>query len=47
MKPWYCLNALEWLGDGGERVAFYMIHPRHSKEAFAALIDDWEGDPGQ
>ena len=26
-----------------ERVAFYMIHPRRSKEAFAALIDDWAG----
>jgi len=24
-------------------VAFYMIHPRRSKEAFAALIDDWAG----
>jgi transposase len=24
-------------------VAFYMIHPHRSKEAFAALIDDWEG----
>ena len=30
-----------------ERVAFYMIHPRRSKEAFAALIDDWAGHPGQ
>jgi len=26
-----------------ERVAFYMIHPRRSKEAFAALIDAWTG----
>ena len=26
-----------------ERVAFYMIHPRRSKEAFAALIEDWAG----
>jgi transposase len=26
-----------------ERVAFYMIHPRRSKEAFAALIEDWTG----
>jgi transposase len=42
--PWYCLNALEWLWVmASERVAFYMIHPRRSKEAFAALIDDWEG----
>ena len=42
--PWYCLNALEWLWVmASERVAFYMIHPRRSKEAFAALIDAWEG----
>jgi transposase len=42
--PWYCLNALEWLWVmASERVAFYMIHPRRSKEAFAALIDDWAG----
>src|SRR5262245_54722308 len=42
--PWYCLNALEWLWVlASERVAFYMIHPRRSKEAFAALIDDWDG----
>jgi transposase len=26
-----------------DTVAFYMIHPHRSKEAFAALIDDWEG----
>ena len=42
--PWYCLNRLEWLWVmASERVAFYMIHPRRSKEAFAALIDDWAG----
>jgi len=42
--PWYCLNALEWLWVmASERVAFYMIHPRRSKAAFAALIDDWAG----
>jgi len=42
--PWYCINALEWLWVmASERVAFYMIHPRRSKEAFATLIDDWEG----
>src|SRR5262249_10275329 len=41
---WYCLNALEWLWVmANEREAFYMIHPHRSKEAFAALIDDWEG----
>src|SRR5262245_24821997 len=26
-----------------DTVALYMIHPRRSKEAFAALIDDWAG----
>jgi transposase len=26
-----------------DTVAFYMIHPHRSKEAFAALIGDWEG----
>jgi transposase len=26
-----------------ETAAHYMIHPHRSKEAFAALIDDWEG----
>jgi transposase len=42
--PWYCLNTLEWLWVmASERVAFSMIHPRRSKEAFAALIDDWQG----
>jgi transposase len=42
--PWYCLNTLEWLWVmASDRVAFSMIHPRRSKEAFAALIDDWEG----
>jgi transposase len=42
--PWYCRNTLEWLWVmASEQVAFYMIHPRRSKEAFAALIDDWAG----
>jgi transposase len=42
--PWYCLHTLEWLWVmASEQVAFYMIHPRRSKEAFAALIDDWTG----
>jgi transposase len=26
-----------------DMAAFYMIHPHRSKEAFAALIDDWAG----
>jgi transposase len=42
--PWYCLNSLEWLWVmASDTVAFYMSHPRRSKEAFAALIDDWAG----
>jgi transposase len=42
--PWYCLNALEWLWVmASERVAFYMVHPRRSKEAVTALIDAWTG----
>src|SRR5215217_403486 len=42
--PWYCLNALEWLWVmASDTVAFYLIHPHRSKEAFAALIDDWAG----
>jgi transposase len=42
--PWDGRNALEWLWVmTSERVAFSMIHPRRSQEAFAALIDDWEG----
>jgi transposase len=42
--PWYCDNALEWLWVmASEHVAFYMIHPRRSKDAFFALIEDWAG----
>jgi transposase len=42
--PWYCDRVLEWLWVmASEQVAFYMIHPRRSKEAFTALIDEWAG----
>src|SRR5262249_56259116 len=42
--PWFLTHTLHWLWVmASERVAFYMIHPRRSKEAFAALIDDWAG----
>lgn len=42
--PWWRDNALEWLWVMvTETVGFYMIHPRRSKEAFAALIQDWAG----
>jgi transposase len=41
---WFCKHTLHWLWVmASERVAFYMVHPRRSKEAFAALIDDWAG----
>jgi transposase len=42
--PWYCQNTLQWLWTMvTDTVALYLIHPRRSKEAFAALIDDWAG----
>jgi transposase len=42
--PWFLTNTLQWLWVMvSDRVAFYMIHPRRSKEAFATLIDDWAG----
>jgi transposase len=42
--PWFLTNTLQWLWVmASDTVAFYMIHPHRSKEAFAALIDDWEG----
>jgi transposase len=42
--PWFCTHTLHWLWVmASERVALYMVHPRRSKEAFAALIDDWAG----
>jgi transposase len=42
--PWYGANALEWLWVmASEQVAFYMIHPRRSTEAFFALIEAWAG----
>jgi transposase len=41
---WFCMPTLHGLWVmASERVAFYMVHPRRSKEAFAALIDDWAG----
>jgi transposase len=42
--PWYGESGLEWLWVmASEQVAFYMIHPRRSKEAFFDLIEDWSG----
>jgi len=41
---WFLTNTLQWLWVmASDTVAFYMIHPHRSKEAFTALIDDWEG----
>jgi transposase len=42
--PWDCRNTLHWLWTMvTDTVALYLIHPRRSKEAFAALINDWAG----
>lgn len=42
--PWYCHNTLQWLWTlSTETVALYLIHPNRSKEAFAALIEEWQG----
>jgi transposase len=42
--PWFCRHTLQWLWVMTSEVgALYMIHPHRSKEAFAALIDDWAG----
>jgi transposase len=42
--PWYCQNALNWLWTlSTDTVSLYLIHPNRSKEAFAALIEDWQG----
>ena len=41
---WFLTGTLQWLWVmASDTVAFYMIHPHRSKEAFAALIDDWTG----
>jgi transposase len=42
--PWFLTHTLQWLWVMvSDMAAFYMIHPHRSKEAFAALIDDWAG----
>lgn len=41
---WYLRGVLMWLWVmTNSSVAFYLIHPHRSKEAFAALIKDWVG----
>src|SRR5438876_11201268 len=42
--PWFLTHTLQWLWVMvSDTAALYMIHPHRSKEAFAALIDDWAG----
>lgn len=42
--PWFKNGGLMWLwAMVNTTVAFFMIHPHRSKEAFAALIEDWVG----
>jgi transposase len=42
--PWYRQHTLQWLeAMTTETVVLYLIHPHRSKEAFVALIDDWQG----
>jgi transposase len=42
--PWFLANALQWLwGMVSDTTALHLIHPHRSKEAFAALINDWAG----
>ena len=42
--PWYCQNALNWLWTlSTDTVSLYLIHPHRSKEAFATLIEEWQG----
>ena len=41
---WFMNGALMWLWTMvNTTVAFFIIHPNRSKEAFLALIDDWTG----
>lgn len=42
--PWYNKPTLLWLWLlTNPTVAFFMIHPHRSKEAFLALVDTWKG----
>jgi len=41
---WFRSGKLQWLWTMvSATVAFFMVHPNRSKEAFLALIDDWNG----
>jgi transposase len=42
--PWFLTQTLQWLWVMvSDTAALSMMHPRRSKEAFAALIDAWTG----
>ena len=42
--PWYSQHTLQWLWTmTTETVALYLMHPHRSKEAFRALMEDWQG----
>ena len=41
---WFTHGMLKWLWTMvNTKVAYFKIHPRRSKKALAALIDDWQG----
>lgn len=41
---WFQSGKLQWLWTlVNDMVAFFMIHPNRSKEAFSQLIEDWNG----
>ena len=42
--PWYGHNTLPWLWPlTTDTVSLSLRHPHRSKEAFAALLEDWQG----
>jgi transposase len=42
--PWYFQHTLHWLWTmTPDTVSLFLIHPHRSKEAFFALIDQWQG----
>jgi transposase len=42
--PWYCRNTLHWLWTlSTDTVSLSLMHPHRSPEAFAALIEEWQG----
>lgn len=45
--PWYCHDTLPWLWTlTTETVSLSLRHPHRSKEACAALMEDWQGRLG-